>query len=107
MKKTVFDTKNKVEYEFSMADVREALINHFKVNITSSCYLDIDVFEGQLSKPPIVSMIVSNIKPQSNKSLNSTKGKSVVNRVAAHIRSLVLRKTSRCVIYPYFFWLIL
>jgi len=77
MKKTVFDTKNKVEYEFSMADVREALINHFKVDITSSCQLDMEVFEGWLSKPPIVSMIISNIKPQSNKSLNSTSESSV------------------------------
>jgi len=72
MKKMVFDTKNKVEYEFSMADVREALINHFKIDITSSCHLDMEIFEGWLSKPPIVSMIISNIKPKSNQAMHST-----------------------------------
>jgi len=61
MEKTVFDTKNKIEYEFSVADVREALINHFKVGITGSCQLYMEINEGWLSKPPTVSMIITNI----------------------------------------------
>ena len=60
MKTTIFDTENKVEHEFSEADIREALIKHFKVHIGNNCQLYMETQEGFLSKPPIISMIVIN-----------------------------------------------
>jgi len=56
MKKTIFE--NKTEYEFSVADIREALLSHFKIKMGKYLYLEVD--EGFLSKPPTVSMVISN-----------------------------------------------
>ena len=63
MKKTTFDSINKVEYEFNEADIREALISHFKVDVGvgKNWQLDMEVHEGWLSKPAVIYMIVSNI----------------------------------------------
>jgi len=64
MKKTVFDTKNKVEYEFNMSDVREALIDYFKITLGTgkNWECSMEIIEGFLSRPPKISMVISNVK---------------------------------------------
>ena len=61
MKKTTFHNINRIKYEFNGADIREALISHFKIDIgVKNCNLNMEIHEGWVGKPPKITMTVSN-----------------------------------------------